>query len=122
MPSSKRNRAKKRPETTPPLDPDIMDDDNNDLMNDLLAQLDSRDQTVQAESANVLREMNLNAQADEIESRTKQDAKSRFNARQVCRKSSTRFSFSSFYSNDRPEKQRRSLSLMPRMILWFKHN
>lgn len=61
-----------------------MDSDDDDLMNDLLAQLDSRDQTVQSESANVLNEMQLNKQADRIETASNiKDAKSRFRARQV---------------------------------------
>ena len=62
-----------------------MDTPDDDLMNDLLAQLDSRDQNVQMESAQVLNEMNLNEKADKIEATTsKQDSKSRFKARQVC--------------------------------------
>ncbi|KAF9564685.1 cysteine proteinase [Agrocybe pediades] len=72
-------------------------------MNDLLAQLDSRNETVQAESANVLKEMNLNAQADAIESKPKQDAKSRFNARQARKAAALAES----YSPDDPAVQAR---------------
>lgn len=60
-----------------------MNSDDDQLVNDLLAELDSRDQTVQAESATVLNEMQLNKQADQIDSSRKQDAKGRFKARQV---------------------------------------
>lgn len=62
-----------------------MDNGQDELMNDLLAQLDSRDETVQSESANVLNEMQLNQQANEIETSGKQSAKSRFQARQVMK-------------------------------------
>lgn len=53
-------------------------------MNELLAQLDSNDTTVQAESANLINDMDLNQQAAKLEAKEKQDAKSRFKARQVC--------------------------------------
>jgi OTU domain-containing protein 6 len=56
-------------------------------MDDLLAELDSRDKTVQHESANVLMEMQENqenAVADKAQSANKkQDSKSRHVARQV---------------------------------------
>lgn len=58
-------------------------DDDSELMDVLVAQLESRDQTVQVESANLLNDMNLHNQADKIEAGEKQDAKSRFKARQV---------------------------------------
>lgn len=58
--------------------------DDDELMNDLMTQLDSRDQTVQSESVNVLNEININKQIDVAESSGhKQDPKSRFLARQV---------------------------------------
>lgn len=58
--------------------------DDEELMDDLMAQLDSRDQTVQSESANVLNEMQINKQVDIAESLgQKQDPKSRYLARQV---------------------------------------
>ena len=62
-----------------------MDQEDSDLMNELLAHLDSRGEpAVRAESATVLNEMNLNEQASQIEaSNQKQDPKSRFKARQV---------------------------------------
>ncbi|KII88574.1 hypothetical protein PLICRDRAFT_110259 [Plicaturopsis crispa FD-325 SS-3] len=58
-------------------------------MDDLLAQLDSRDSTVQTESANVLNEMQMSQEADMIEAQPKQDAKSRFAAR-MARKAASR--------------------------------
>lgn len=76
MAGSKRKLKKK---TIPP--PPIKDqDDDDDLMNELLAQLDSRDETVQAESATIIQEIKLNEQVDANE---KQDPRSRFKARQV---------------------------------------
>ncbi|KAF8212283.1 hypothetical protein K438DRAFT_1806285 [Mycena galopus ATCC 62051] len=58
-------------------------DEDDGLMDDLLAQLDSRDQTVAQESANVLNDMQINEQAEALEAAAKQDAKSRFKARQA---------------------------------------
>ncbi|KAJ7709951.1 cysteine proteinase, partial [Mycena rosella] len=58
-------------------------EDDNELMDELLSQLDSRDETVKQESANVLNDMQLNQQADQIEAGSKQDPKSRFRARQA---------------------------------------
>lgn len=77
----KRNKGKQTPQTTTAPEP-IMDDDGA-LMDDLLAQLDSQNVTVQAQSATILNEMNLNEQAAQIESSERQDPKSRFKARQV---------------------------------------
>lgn len=58
--------------------------DDEDLMDDLMAQLDSNDQTVQAESAVVLNEMQIKQAADTPPPATpKQDSKSRHKARQV---------------------------------------
>lgn len=75
---TKKNKLKKAiSPTQPPLAPHVDDD----LMDDLLAQLDSRDQTVQLESAAVINDIQK-AETD-IESHTRQDPKSRFKARQV---------------------------------------
>ncbi|KAL1717520.1 hypothetical protein EV715DRAFT_203095 [Schizophyllum commune] len=54
-------------------------------MDDLLAQLDSRDQTVQSESASVLNEMEVvkQAQSQDEETTRKKDPKQRFLARQA---------------------------------------
>lgn len=52
-------------------------------MDDLLAQLDSRDKTVQGESAAVLKDADLNAVADSLDSASKKDGKNRFKARQA---------------------------------------
>jgi len=78
-----RSKIKKppQPQAIPP--PPATEDDNDELMNDLLAELDSRHQTVRIESANVLNEMQLNKQADQIDSEGKLDARSRFKARQA---------------------------------------
>ncbi|KAJ3515800.1 hypothetical protein NLJ89_g1526 [Agrocybe chaxingu] len=103
MAGSKKNKAKKVSprQTTHPL---IMSQDTDELMNDLLAQLDSREEAVQAESAQVLNEMNLNEQANAIEKGKKQDAKSRFQARQVARKAAI---LAQSFSPDDPAHQAR---------------
>ena len=92
MAGSKRSKLKKA--LSPPfasskpseLEP-AMDDDA--LMDDLMAQLDSKDTTVQAESATVLHEMNVNKAADTPPAASpppqKQDSKARHRARMVCR-------------------------------------
>ena len=79
----KRNKGKKAQQSTTPSEP-TMDSENDTLMDDLLAHLDSQDATIQTESATILNEMNLNDQATQMEATGKQDAKSRFKARQVC--------------------------------------
>ncbi|KAJ7774777.1 hypothetical protein B0H16DRAFT_1508341 [Mycena metata] len=76
----KRNKLKKALDVFPSSPPP---DDDGDLVDDLLAQLDSRDETVKQESANVLNDMQLNKEADQLEGASKQDAKSRFKARQA---------------------------------------
>jgi len=82
MAGSKRNKLKKALSPTQPTSsPPIMAEDDEELMNDLMAQLDSRDKTVQSESANVLNEIQINQQAEEA--RKKQDPKIRYQARQV---------------------------------------
>ncbi|KAG5654520.1 hypothetical protein H0H81_001161 [Sphagnurus paluster] len=79
MAGSKKNKQKKlvpppQDLPTPPVDDELMDD--------LFAQLDSRNETVQAESAIVINEVQ-NRQAESAASRPKMDAKARFKARQV---------------------------------------
>ncbi|KAG6818153.1 hypothetical protein H0H87_000058 [Tephrocybe sp. NHM501043] len=59
---------------TPPVDEDLMDD--------LFAELDSRDQAVQAESAAGIQEVQTK-QAERTDARSGQDAKSRFKARKA---------------------------------------
>ncbi|KAG6854318.1 hypothetical protein C0991_008213 [Blastosporella zonata] len=79
MAGSKKNKPKR----ALPLPQDVSTPHvDEDLMDDLFAQLDSRDQTVQAESAAVITEVQTK-QAERIDGRSKQDAKSRFKARQV---------------------------------------
>lgn len=94
MAGSKRNKLKKL------VSPSASNDDfqpksaaeDDDLVNDLLAQLDSRDGDVQKESAQVLKEMQMEQHADRMEASppAKQDAKSRYKARQVCLHSALR--------------------------------
>lgn len=84
---AKRNKLKKVLSPTPASPPPAMDDDN-DLMDDLMAQLDSRDQNVQAESATVLNDMQVNkAAATPPPPPTPQNdeskARARYKARQV---------------------------------------
>jgi OTU domain-containing protein 6 len=74
-----KNRIKKALTPSPSKSPETAADDN-DLMDDLFAQLDSKDETVQAESANVLQEIT----APVLEKQSRKDPKSRFQARMVC--------------------------------------
>lgn len=80
MAGSKRAKLKKPFSSIP-----LPEDDDQELVNDLLAELDSRNQTVQAESANVLNDIQLNKQADQTNSDLKKNPKSRFKARQARR-------------------------------------
>lgn len=82
MAKKNKGRSKASPAVSLPAAP-TMEPEDDDLMNDLLAQLDSRDRTTQEESAAVLNEMQLDKQAEELEGKPKQSAKSRFQARQV---------------------------------------
>jgi OTU domain-containing protein 6 len=83
MAGNKKNKSKKTASRLP-TPPPIANDDEVDLMNDLLDQLDARDQSVQIESAKVLNEMNLKEQAEQLEVTSKKSsAKDRFKARQV---------------------------------------
>lgn len=79
---AKKTKAKAKGTAATPL-PLAMEPEDKTLVDDLLVQLDSRDQTVQQESARVLNEMALDERAGEIEGRPKQTAKDRFQARQV---------------------------------------
>ncbi|KAJ7685140.1 hypothetical protein DFH06DRAFT_30874 [Mycena polygramma] len=97
----KRNKLKKAVDLISNSPPPADDDDG--LVDDLLAQLDSRDETVQQESANVLNDMQLNKQADQIEAASKQDAKSRFKARQARKAAALAQNFSA----DDPEAEAR---------------
>ena len=83
-PKKTKNKIKKMlspPSQSPPQE-DLADDDA--LMDDLMAQLDSKDSAVREESATVLQEMQVNAVAQELDSAPKKDSKARFRARQVC--------------------------------------
>jgi hypothetical protein len=61
----------------------VVEPEDDDLMGDLLAQLDSRDQTAKEEPAAVLNEMHIEKRAEKLEAKFKQSAKERFQARQV---------------------------------------
>ncbi|KAJ7582759.1 hypothetical protein C8J56DRAFT_230152 [Mycena floridula] len=73
---SKRNKLKKA--LSPADSSPIPSNDDEQLMDDLMAQLDSRDENVQVETARVLQ-----AVANEQEDKPKRDAKDRFLARQA---------------------------------------
>ena len=80
MAGSKRNKIKKLLSTHTP----VIDDNDEELVNDLLAQLEaSQDPVVQKETASVVQTMHLNERAHVLESSQKQDPKARFKARQV---------------------------------------
>ncbi len=81
MAGSKRARVKKAlsPRNDPPP-PQITPEDDDDLMDDLLASLDSRNETVQAESSTVLQEMQEKREADVNSGKS---SKERFKERQV---------------------------------------
>lgn len=80
---AKKTKGKKSASPLPP--PPDMNNADDDLMTDLLAELESRDHTRQVASASILNEMHIQEHATELETvaSTKQDAKSRFKARLV---------------------------------------
>lgn len=79
---AKKNKLKRMlsPTTPPPAEASADDDE---LMDDLFAQLDSKDGAVRHESATVLNEMQIDRVADQLESAPKKDGKARHKARQV---------------------------------------
>lgn len=83
---AKKKKAAAPPAMTPPI-PILDNAEDEDLMNDLLAQLDSKDNSMDTESAKVLNDMELNKQADNIDrdnaNGKRKDPKGRFIARQV---------------------------------------
>jgi len=84
MPGSKRTKSKKSasapPATSAPPHPSTEDDE---LMVDLLAELDSRDQRTQKESATVLQDMCTRSAQEETDCGIKKDSKTRHLARQA---------------------------------------
>jgi len=78
-----------------------MGPEDDTLMDDLLAQLDSKNQTVQQESAKVLNGMILEERAKEMEPKPKPSAKDRFQAR-LARKAAA---IAQTFSPDDPEGQ-----------------
>ncbi|KAF9246557.1 hypothetical protein BU15DRAFT_40326 [Melanogaster broomeanus] len=83
MPGSKRNKSKKVPPATHTPLPSFAPDDE-ELMDDLFAELDSRDQPVQQEPTTVLQDIRTNTIEEGTESGPKkQDSKTRHLARQA---------------------------------------
>lgn len=88
MTGSRKNKIKKFVSSSRNSTPDqAQTEDNDQLVDDLLAELDSRNQTVQQESATVLLEIQEHkentVQDNARLSKKKQDSKSRHEARQV---------------------------------------
>lgn len=85
MPSSKRNKSKKSTSATPTDTLTLPDDE---LMNDLFLQLDSRDKQSQQESGSVTEPRDTNTPGNKVEEKIesgprKQNSKVRHLARQV---------------------------------------
>lgn len=82
---AKKTKAKLNKPASPLPPPPDMNNADDDLMTDLLAELESRDHNRQVASAGILNEMHIQEHATELETQAskKQDAKSRFKARQV---------------------------------------
>ncbi len=83
--AQKKSKSKKtvtppQPATSSPED--LIDDDA--LMDDLFAQLDSKNEVVRQESATVLKEMNVDQVANDLDNAPKKDNRAKFKARQVC--------------------------------------
>lgn len=91
MAGSKRAKVKKLFSPSPSTTPDESAVPDDDLMDDLFSQLDSKDETVQQESANVLSEMQDNRDVsvgsvpsvDSDSSKKHKSSKERHKARQV---------------------------------------
>jgi OTU domain-containing protein 6 len=80
---AKKNKGKTKATPSAALTPaSVMDPENDDLMSDLLAQLDSRDETVKVEDEN-LNQTHRDKQSEMLEVQPRQSAKSRFQARLV---------------------------------------
>lgn len=88
MAGSRKNKMKKFVSPSHNSTPDqARIEDNNELVDDLLAELDSRNQTVQQESATVLLEIQEHQESTVNDNarpaKKKQDSRSRHEARQV---------------------------------------
>ncbi|KAK0459682.1 uncharacterized protein EV420DRAFT_1537170 [Desarmillaria tabescens] len=101
MAGPRKSKLRKTGNSLPPPPPPGVDDD--DLMNELMAQLDSRDQTVQTESATVLQDMTLEKDVESSEKPQGKRSKDRFKERQA-RKAAT---LASSFSPDDPEASRK---------------
>lgn len=94
MAGSKKNKIRKILSPLHPSSPGLPDDsvvNDSELMDELMAQLDSKDQTVQIESATVINDMQLQKAPDTlgprspsvVSSDSRQSSRSRHQARQV---------------------------------------
>ncbi|KAI1795944.1 cysteine proteinase [Ganoderma leucocontextum] len=82
--AQKKSKVKKMlspSQPAPPPSEDLVDDDA--LMDDLLAQMDSKDEVVRQESATVFNDMNVQEVANDLDNAPKKDGKARFKARQA---------------------------------------
>ncbi|RDX56848.1 cysteine proteinase [Lentinus brumalis] len=80
--AQKKNKLKKMLSPSPPAPVDGTVDDDA-LMDDLFAQLDSKNEVVRGESATVLKDMHINEVAQKTEDAPKKDPKARYKARQA---------------------------------------
>lgn len=82
MAASKKSKLKKPLPAQPVASSPPVDQENDGLINDLLAQLDSRAPDALSESTTAQNDVHID-QVDQTEASGKQGAKSRFKARQV---------------------------------------
>lgn len=82
MAGGKRNKLKKSlpAMSGPPSNAELED---NELVDDLLAQLDARDATVQQQSAKVLSEIKKDQDQSQQDDRSRNSSKNRYKAREV---------------------------------------
>lgn len=82
MAGSKRNKMKKAssPINVPSSNSEL---EGNELVDDLLAQLDARDTTIQQQSAEVLNEMKIDQEQSKQADRSRIGSKGRYKAREV---------------------------------------
>ncbi|CAL1704853.1 unnamed protein product [Somion occarium] len=80
---SKRNKLKKALTPSQPAEPEPPAVEDEELMDELFAHLDSKNQTVQTQSATVLNDMNISQIATDASNAPKQDSKARHKARQA---------------------------------------
>jgi len=117
---SKRKKLKDILSLPPSTPPPVTTAEDDELLDDLLAQLDSNDKTVQNVSAEVINDIQLSQlQEKEEPQKVKKDSKTRFIERQVCMflrtsVTQTKTSFS------RREKLQSSLNtILPTTLSWM---